>query len=169
MTNRKEVWLREGTIPNISPILQPVANALLEAAEEIHIFLEDFPTSKLWEKPAGCASVGFHLLHIPGFLDRLLTYADGHTLSEKQLAYLQSEDETSTIPLSTLQEKTLAAIHQTVEKLKTYPETSFPETRYVGRAKILTTTIGLLFHAAEHTMRHVGQLLVTVQVLKNQQ
>ena len=27
-------------------------------------------------------------------------------------------------------------------------------------------TIGLLFHAAEHTMRHVGQLLVTTRVVK---
>jgi uncharacterized damage-inducible protein DinB len=29
-----------------------------------------------------------------------------------------------------------------------------------------STVLGLLVHAAEHTMRHVGQLLVTVRVQK---
>jgi len=27
--------------------------------------------------------------------------------------------------------------------------------------------MGCLFHAAEHTMRHLGQLIVTVKVLKS--
>jgi len=166
-TTRKEVWLRAETIPNLSPILQPAANALLEAAEEISIFLKDFPDSKLWEKPAGCASVGFHLLHISGFLGRLLTYADGKMLSKQQLQYLQSENGQQPTDLKTLLHKALQTIHQTVEKLKTYPESSFAETRYVGRAQIPTTTIGLLFHAAEHTMRHIGQLLVTARVLQS--
>ncbi len=168
MATRKEVWLRGETIPNISPILQPAANALLEAAEEIDIFLEDFPASRLWKRPASCASVGFHLLHIVGFLDRLLTYADGKSLSEKQLEYLQSENNIQIETLPVLQEKTITAIHQTIEKLKTYTDSALTETRYVGRAKIPTTTIGLLFHAAEHTMRHIGQLLVTVKVVKTE-
>lgn len=163
---RKEVWLRNEPIADLSPILQPAANALLEAAEEITSFLEDFPVEKLWANPAGSASVGFHLLHIRGFLDRLLTYADGNALSESQLSYLQSENKIQSIDLKTLHENTLQFIHTTIEKLKTYPENTFTQTRFVGRAQIPTTTIGLLFHAAEHTMRHVGQLLVTVRVLK---
>jgi uncharacterized damage-inducible protein DinB len=36
----------------------------------------------------------------------------------------------------------------------------------VGRKQTPSTVVGLLFHAAEHTMRHTGQLLVTVRVLK---
>ena len=39
------------------------------------------------------------------------------------------------------------------------------EVRGVGRANMPSTVIGLLVHSAEHTMRHVGQLLVTVKVL----
>ena len=39
--------------------------------------------------------------------------------------------------------------------------------RGVGRANLPSTVIGLYVHAAEHTMRHIGQLLVTVKVLKN--
>ena len=35
----------------------------------------------------------------------------------------------------------------------------------VGRAKLPSNTIGLLVHAAEHTARHVGQLMTTAKVL----
>jgi len=35
----------------------------------------------------------------------------------------------------------------------------------VGRKRIPSNVIGLLFHTAEHTQRHTGQLLVTVKVL----
>lgn len=166
--SRKEVWLREEFIPDLSPILQPAGNALLEAAEETTSFLENFPESKLWEKPFGSASVGFHLLHISGFLDRLLTYADGNILSESQLEYLQKENEIHAVDAQTLLSKTLNSIHQAIEKLKTYPENSFTDIRFVGRNKIKTTLIGLIFHSAEHTMRHVGQLLVTTRILKDQ-
>jgi uncharacterized damage-inducible protein DinB len=39
------------------------------------------------------------------------------------------------------------------------------EVRTVGRKKLPSTVSGLLFHAAEHTMRHTGQLLVTARIL----
>ena len=32
--------------------------------------------------------------------------------------------------------------------------------------KLPSTKLGLIVHAAEHTQRHVGQLLVTVRVLR---
>ena len=44
---------------------------------------------------------------------------------------------------------------------------SLTEVRTIGRKEIPTTLIGLYVHAAEHTMRHIGQLLVTVKVLKD--
>jgi uncharacterized damage-inducible protein DinB len=40
------------------------------------------------------------------------------------------------------------------------------EHRAVGRAQLPSTVLGLLFHAAEHTMRHTGQLLVTAKVVQ---
>ena len=39
-----------------------------------------FPPSLLWTRPAGLASVGFHLQHIAGVIDRLFTYARGEAL-----------------------------------------------------------------------------------------
>ena len=48
---------------------------------------------QLWARPAGVASVGFHLRHIVGSLDRLLTYARGAQLDRAQLAALRQEAE----------------------------------------------------------------------------
>jgi uncharacterized damage-inducible protein DinB len=52
-----------------------------------------------------------------------------------------------------------------LEQLAATPESTLTEPRSVGRAQIPSTVGGLLFHAAEHTQRHTGQLLVTVRVL----
>jgi len=52
-------------------------------------------------------------------------------------------------------------------KLKNIPEASLTEFRAVGRKQMPSSVIGLIFHAAEHTQRHIGQLLVTVSVVKN--
>src|SRR5689334_6982426 len=85
-----EVWLR-GPIEGIPSLLQPAVHALLQAMEEIKQCMQDFPDELLWQRPAGVASPGFHLLHITGVLDRLCTYAKGNSLNEAQLSYLKEE------------------------------------------------------------------------------
>lgn len=161
-----EFWLR-GPVPHVPPLLQPVAHALLQAREEISAMMTDFPGHLLWEKPAGMASPGFHLLHFTGVIDRLFTYANGDQLSAEQLDYLKQEkqshsDLTAAILVSRLSER----IDMALEQLRMTDETKITEPRYVGRKALPSTVMGLLFHAAEHTMRHTGQLLVTVNVLK---
>lgn len=161
-----EVWLR-GSIDGIPALLQPVAHALLQAREEIHEILHDFPETLLWQRPGGVASVGFHLQHLSGVLDRLFTYAEGHMLSQSQLDYLKAEgvpDERTTVTslltaLDTQLDKVITSLHKIDPATVTEPRT-------VGRQNLPSTVMGLLFHAAEHTMRHTGQLLVTVRVLK---
>jgi hypothetical protein len=37
--------------------------------------------------------------------------------------------------------------------------------RGVGRAQLPSTVLGLLFHAAEHTQRHAGQVATTRRVV----
>ena len=159
-----EVWMR-GPLAGVPALLQPVAHALLQAQEEIHAMLQAFPDSLLWQQPVGVASVGFHLRHIAGVLDRLTTYADAQGLSEAQLAYLAAEktpeDVTAGMLLAALDEQ----IEKTIAKLKVTDEQTLTDFRGVGRKQLPSTLIGLLFHAAEHTMRHTGQLLVTVKVL----
>lgn len=162
-----EVWLR-GTIHGISPYLQPVAHALLQAREEIAELMLDFPEHLLWEQPAGMASPGFHLQHLRGVIDRLFTYAAGGSLSVEQLTALKAEGVPGdTLPTSaSLVQAFAVRVDKAVEQLRQTDEKTLTEHRGVGRAQLPSTVLGLLFHAAEHTMRHTGQLLVTVRLLR---
>ena len=164
--NLPEYWLR-GKVEGIHDFLQPAAHAFLQSKMEARKYLIDFPPNLLWEKPAGRASVGFHLKHITGVTDRLLTYAKLQNLSEDQLKYLKEEG----IPDEQLSVKFLLEnldnkVEEVLEFLKTIPAEELKEERFVGRKKIPSTLIGILFHAAEHSQRHIGQMLVTISVLK---
>ncbi len=163
----REVWLR-GPVANIPALLQPVAHALLQAREEVNEMLAGFPESHLWDKPAGAASAGFHLQHLKGVLDRLFTYAKNKPLDEIQLHYLsiegnQAENNSS---IHQLLQSFNEQVDKALEELKIIKEQTLLEERRVGRAQLPSTVLGLLIHSAEHTMRHVGQLLVTVKVIK---
>lgn len=162
-----EVWLR-GPLAGVPPLLQPVAHALLQAREEVHELLAGFPAARLAERPLGLASVGFHLRHLAGVLDRTFTYARGTALSETQLAYLAAEGQPPTHPgaVAELVAQFASQVDAAIAQLKATPESSLPEWRGVGRAQLPSTVIGLLVHAAEHTTRHVGQLLVTARVAR---
>jgi uncharacterized damage-inducible protein DinB len=161
-----EYWLR-GPVEGIPLLLQPIAHALLQARDEVTNALQDFPDEKLWEKPMGLASAGFHLQHLRGVLDRLFIYAKGDVLNTQQLEALSIEG-TAYAGNNTVQEL-LASFNQQVdfslEQLRHTSDKTLGSTREVGRAKLPSTVLGLLFHAAEHTMRHTGQLLVTAKVV----
>lgn len=165
-----EVWLR-GPLPAVPPLLQPVAHALLQAREEVTELMAGFPAEKLAERLLGLASVGFHLRHLTGVLDRTFTYARGEALSETQLAYLAAEGQPPTHP-GAVQELVQAfseQVDKALAQLVATPENTLPEWRGVGRARLPSTVIGLLVHAAEHTTRHVGQLLVTARLVRNKE
>lgn len=164
--NSLEVWLR-GSLPDVPPLLQPVAHALLQAQEELSEYLEDFSDSLLWQRPADVASVAFHLQHLAGVLDRIFTYARGESLSEIQMQNLKAEGvENSEITVQQLIENFNQQVEKAILQLKNTDEKTLTEVRGVGRAMIPSTVIGLLFHAAEHTTRHLGQLLVTSKVIR---
>ena len=163
-----EYWLR-GPIENISPYLQPAAHALLQARMEVTEALENFPATKLWEKPAGVASVAFHLQHLAGVLDRLFTYARAEELNQQQLDFLATEGKENTaIRLPDLQFQFSKQVDKALEQLRNTDENSILEKRGVGRKQIPSNVFGLIFHAAEHTQRHTGQLLATAKILLGQ-
>ncbi|WP_022824303.1 DinB family protein [Hymenobacter norwichensis] len=166
-TPQPEFWLR-GPVPAVPPLLQPVAHALLQARQEVETALQDFPDLLLAARPAGVASVGFHLRHLAGVLNRMQTYACYQPLSAAQLAYLAAENDVPTTPGSSiaLMAHFYATVGAFLEYLSTVPEATLPEFRPVGRAGLPSTVVGLLVHAAEHTTRHVGQLLVTARVVQ---
>jgi uncharacterized damage-inducible protein DinB len=151
-------------------MLQPVAHILLQVRDSVTEMVDGL-TQDAWNaRPAGVASVAFHVRHISGVIDRLFTYARGGSLTENQLAALRAEGTTisaSEIPLA------LVALDRRVEEaiaeLRTIKPLSLGEFRTVGRAKLPSTVIGCLVHGAEHAMRHVGQLSVTVRVIQSSQ
>lgn len=167
MDKQIEVWLR-GPLAEIPPLLQPVAHALLQAREEVNDLMTGFPDSLLWERPAGVAAPAFHLLHLTGVMDRLFTYAAGKSLSEKQFESFSKEEKMdSALTVTELLEAFNKQIDKALFQLSSVSESTLTDRREVGRAKLPSTVIGLYTHSAEHTMRHVGQLLVTIKILKS--
>src|SRR6185436_9025449 len=107
------------------------------------------PGNKLWTKPGGAASIGFHLLHLAGSLDRLLTYARGKTLNAAQRAALEAEahEDAASRP-EDLVRLALEAIDAAIVQVRTTPLCTLDEAREVGRGRLPSTVLGLLFHAA---------------------
>lgn len=164
-----EYW-QQGPIEGIPALLQPVAHALLQARREVSAAMTDFPDSLLTKRPAGLASVAFHLRHLSGVIDRLFTYAQALPLSDEQLNFLKNEgnEEIRNGLAGELLDQFSQTITNALSQLTLTPENTLTEARGIGRKQIPTTVLGLLFHAAEHTQRHVGQLLVTAVIVKQQ-
>lgn len=168
MPTLPEYWMR-GPVTGIPALLQPVAHALLQAREEIQQLMTDFPAELLWKRPAGLASPAFHLQHLRGVLDRLATYALGEQLSPTQLEALGQEGkEDAALTAKVLTENFSRQVDLMLAQLQTTDPATLEDFRGVGRKALPSNVLGLLFHAAEHTMRHGGQLLVTVRVLKDE-
>ncbi|WP_282074226.1 DinB family protein [Maribacter aquivivus] len=162
-----EFWL-SGPVQGVPDLLQPAAHALLQSERELKEYTSDFPKELLWAKTAGRASVGFHMNHISGVLDRMLTYAKGESLTDVQFQFLKKEGAFNlTTEVVDLQEQFSTKVEEALAYFKTIPEQTLTEKRTVGRKKLPSTVVGLLFHAAEHSQRHIGQLLVTASVLQS--
>jgi uncharacterized damage-inducible protein DinB len=146
----------------------PVAHAFIAAREDVVAALSGLSVEQLWVRLGGAASVGFHLMHVTGSTDRLLTYARGTPLDDRQKAALAVEKNPPE-PKPTVDEL-LQAWDEAVERaLKQIGETKDAELsapRLVGRARLPSTVRGLLFHAAEHAARHVGQIVTTAKVVR---
>ena len=161
-----EVWLR-GPLVDVAPLLQPAAHSLVQSREEVEQLLPPLTPPQIWRAPHGAATVGFHVRHAIGSLDRLLTYARGAVLSDAQLQVLaqeaQPDPDLSAGPLLAAFQ---AGVARALDQLRETDERTLTEVRLVGRGKLPSTVIGLLFHAAEHTQRHVGQAMSTARLVR---
>lgn len=158
-----EVWQR-GPVPGVDPYLMPVAHAFLQVKEDVEALAARLAPEQLWQTPGGAASIGYHLRHIGGATERLLTYARGETLTADQLAAAKREA-TETPDLKTLVAEVLGRLDRALEQVRGTPRAALLEDRKVGRAGLPSNTLGLLFHAAEHATRHAGQAVTTARVL----
>ena len=162
-----EAWLA-GKLDGFSPLMMPAAHALVQAAADLERHAVDLTGEELLARPGGASSVAFHLRHIAGSIDRLLTYARGEGLTEAQFAFLKAETSgISEFDSAELTARAVAEINRALEFLKNVsPEILFEE-RFVGRRRLATNVFGLLFHIAEHTARHVGQIVTTAKIAGN--
>jgi len=162
-----EAWLR-GPVPDVAPLLQPVAHALLQAVEDVRRAAAPLSGDHLWAHPGGAPSVGFHVRHAAGSLDRLLTYARGEALMAEQRTFLAHEGEPGASPPSAaaLVEDFERQVDRALAQLRATAASTLLEARGVGRQQLPSTVLGLLVHAAEHTQRHVGQILTTAKIVQ---
>jgi DinB superfamily len=168
MTPPPEVWLR-GPVPGVQPLLQPAAHAIVQVGEDVIPVVRDLTPAQLWARPGGAAAIGFHLAHLPGSLDRLLTYSRSEPLSPEQVAALAAERTVheDRPELKGLLERFSARLDAAIDYLRTVPSESLLTPREVGRKRLPSTTLGLIFHAAEHSSRHAGQIVTLTQLVRS--
>jgi uncharacterized damage-inducible protein DinB len=166
-TKQPEPWLR-GTLTETPAVLRAVLHAFQTAEEDLIRYCGALTDDDIHQRPAGAASIAFHLRHIPGSIDRLLTYAEGGELSEEQLRAMQSEGDAEA-PLQECLEKLSAGFKTAAERVRRIDPIDFDQPRYVGRKRMPTTVGGLLVHVADHTQRHVGQAITTARIVAPKQ
>jgi len=139
--------------------------------EDCEAAFRDLPADLLWLEHNGAASIGFHLRHLAGATDRLLTYARGETLTSAQRAALMGE-RTPGDPAPSAEALLTAwrdGVDRALAQLAATPEATLLDFRGVGRAQLPSNVLGLLFHAAEHASRHTGQVVTTAKILRAHQ
>jgi len=159
-----EPWLR-GTHSELPAVLRAVLHAFELAREDVHKWTADLAEEELSTSPFGLTPISFHMRHIPGTLDRLLTYAEGNQLSAEQLTALRAES----TPGPTREELFAAfdwGFQSAAQRVRAFAESSPNQPRAVGRKQLPTTVGGLLVHLADHTQRHTGQIVTTAKLLK---
>ena len=162
--NQPEPWLR-GDLREVPAVQRAVLHALALAAEDIEKWCGDLTEEQLNARPAGVAPVAFHLRHIARSLDRLLTYAEGRSLSEEQLNALRAE-----LAPDAKREALFAEFSVTLAKsaarVRALDASRLEESRMVGKQQLPSTLGGLLVHVADHTQRHVGQAITTAKIVR---
>jgi uncharacterized damage-inducible protein DinB len=159
-----EPWMR-GTHAELDVVRRGVVHALELAEEDVARWCGGLSDTEMLARPFGLAPVAFHLRHMARSLDRLLTYAEGRMLDAAQLAALTTELEGGGTAAEILREFR-EGVERAKERVVSFAPQSYEEERGIGRKRLPTTVGGILIHCAEHTQRHVGQVVTTAKRLK---
>jgi len=159
-----EPWLR-GTHTEIPAAGRAVLYALDLALEDLAKWTAGLTDDEVHSQPLGLTAVAFHLRHLARSTDRLLSYAEGKQLSTEQLAALKAE-QTGEETLAVLLAEVEASFLNAAEQIRVLASADLDTQRGVGRKQLPTSIGGALIHAADHTQRHVGQVVTTAKVLK---
>jgi hypothetical protein len=160
-----EPWLR-GTLSDLPAVPRAVLHALELAQIDLLHYCSLLTDAQFNARPNGLAPVAFHMRHISRSLDRLLTYAEGHSLSLDQL--LQHKTELDPIgSRADLFAEFEAALTASVIRIRHLAHADLNQPRSVGRQNLPSTLGGLLVHIADHTQRHVGQAITTSKIISS--
>jgi uncharacterized damage-inducible protein DinB len=162
-SKQPEPWLR-GTLTDVPAVIRAVLHALEFAREDAERWCGDLTGVEVNARPGGLPSIAFQLRHISGSADRLLTYAEGGELSQEQMAEFGREAE-GAMPRALLREFE-RSMERASRRVRDFIGGDLEGERSVGRRRLPTTLGGLLVHVAEHTQRHVGQLVTTAKIVK---
>jgi len=161
-----EPWLR-GTLQDIPAFQRAVIHALELAAEDLERWCGGLSDQQIDARPFGVQPVAFHLRHIARSLDRLLTYAEGQSLTDEQLAALKAELDPGA-QRALVFEELREALLRSISRVRALDVAALEQSRAVGKRGLPTTVAGLLVHIADHTQRHVGQAITTTKILQAQ-
>ena len=161
----EEPWLR-GPLAGVHPLVAPTLHAFAQVREDLALWTDGLTDAEIWSRPYGLAPVGFQLRHIAGSVERLTTYLRGEQLTPEQLIAIPREMDPGPGRL-TLLAGVNEALHQCEQVIRALDPANLADSRSVGRRQLPTTVIGLVVHLAEHTQRHVGELIVTTKLARN--
>jgi hypothetical protein len=149
-TDQQEPWLR-GTLTELPAVPRAVIHALELAQEDLDKWCGNLTDAELSTKVSGLAPVAFHIRHIGGSMDRLLSYAEGSQLTSEQLTAMKAE---------------LDSANTRIQRIRALAAANLEQPRGVGRKQLPTSIGGLLVHVADHTQRHVGQAITTAKLVR---
>jgi uncharacterized damage-inducible protein DinB len=149
----------------VDAVRRAVLHALELAREDVKRWSADLNDAELELQPLGLPSVGRQMRHLVRSLDRLLTYAEGRQLSPKQLQALTTEADASASRKALFAEFE-SGLSSAMQRVEAFRPESYGESRAVGRKVLPTTVAGLLVHCADHTQRHVGQMVTTAKMIE---
>lgn len=159
-----EPWMR-GPIEGVSPLTAPILYTFQHAREDLAKFTEGLTPEQVWVTPYGFGPVGFHIRHIGGSTDRLLTYLRGEQLTPEQFEFLKNEKNPGATGEELLNE--MGEFFRRAEiTVRALDPATLPEYREIGRKKLPTTVNGLLVHTAEHIQRHIGQAISAAKLAR---
>jgi len=164
-----EPWLR-GTHAEVPAVGRAVLHALDLALDDLTKWTAGLTDTEVHATPLGLTALAFHLRHIARSTDRILTYAEGNQLSAEQLKALKAEPGGLELqdkePLAVLLAEVGASFSNAAGRVRVLSTAKLDTLRGVGRKQLPTSIGGALIHVADHTQRHVGQVVTTAKVLK---
>ena len=140
-------------------------HALQAAEEDLAKWCGELTDEEIQQRPAGLPSVAFHLRHIPGSIDGLLTYAEGTRVVGRATRGNEAGGFRRDFGQRVATAHCRSDVQASAERVRRFDPAEFDEPRFVGRRRMPTTVGGLLVHVADHTQRHVGQAIATARLL----